>query len=241
MYGVGFFRSSFLGLGVGEYMGRYIMEGLIAFWTGLIIAQFIMPKLLSRKRRRWRHSWDTARLYKILWLTFYGCLFVFLFSLRRTGWLLAQPNLEVTRTQTIDQIGGYAFYVIRSMALVLYLGFIFMFIHKPRRWRTKGMLLAIMIIGSLVLLGTGYRNGVVVAIIGAMAIYNYAVRPIGVKALLLVALALLLGTAGYGLWRAGQPEIFSLSGILDRAWHEIARPLHTMQRIVENVPWLVPH
>jgi oligosaccharide repeat unit polymerase len=240
MYGSGFFRSAFLDLTISSHTAQYIIEGLIAFAVGLVVARVSSSSLSTRKLVRQISHWSTSRLFHAIWIVFVVCFSTFVFAVSRTGWLFAQPNWETTRTRVIDQIGGYAFYTVRSMAIVLYLAFVLLLIHKPRKQINRSIVFGVLIIGMLVLLANGYRNEIVAFIVSALAIYNYTRQRVGVKDVLVAVLVLLLGIAGYALWRAGQSTI-SATAVIDRAWHEIALPLLTMEVMIQNVPRTIPY
>ena len=239
MYGIGFIRAYMRGITAVLELNLVIAIGLLAFWVGIFLVSYLSSeKFSSAPQADFIMQWNSARFYKITWAIFAASLLVFLFSLRRTGLIIFQSNLEVTRTQTVAQIGGYAFYIIRSMAIALFFGVIFLTTRRSTSIIKKLSIVILIVTGCLVLLATGYRNGVVVFLIGALIIFHYSIRPLKMRETALMTLSLIAGIAAYALWRQGG-ELY-WAEIFDRASHELALPLMTLLTTVENVPETVP-
>lgn len=235
MFGFGFLRHYHFGYPVANYSFRFILFGYIGFFLGLLIfrnrPQHSQPKPYQ--------SWPTSPLFILTSLIFAGCFAIFLLTILRTGWLFSQSDVENVRTETISQIGGVAFYLIRSLLVVVFLAALLLFRHHSlKRWLYL-ILVGMIGISLATLLATGYRNGLVLSAIGILALFHYVIRPLRIRGLLLTAIPFVILIGLLGAWRLGWH--LSIETTLIRTWLEVGLPLGTMQTTVNGIPELVPH
>lgn len=238
MYGTGFWRGSMRDSAIVLDVAQYVLEGLVFFWGGALVTKIVFSAWMSREEECSRTCWTTSRLHKAIWALFALSIVVYAVSLRRTGMVFLGPGFESARTETINQIGGYAFYVVRSVVIAILLGVVCLVSHRPGRWGQAALWVMIGCAG-FTLLSTGYRNGVGVAVVGTVIFFHYGRRPLRTPELATMAGLLLLSLATYGVWRSGSADMVSAE-ILEMAWHELSLPLYTLSLTVDRIPENLP-
>jgi oligosaccharide repeat unit polymerase len=162
---------------------------------------------------------------------------VTIFVLFKTGIPILRSDVETARTLVLPQVGGYVYYLARTIAVPALLAIIYLFLHF-RHLSGPGRLFwaAVAGLGLLALAAFGYRNGVVLVLLTALVAYSYLVRRVTVWQAAVSISALLILVAAYGLFRAQGGIAWDVAGVGRQLVSEVAVVPFNFATILDNVP-----
>jgi oligosaccharide repeat unit polymerase len=234
LYGVGSLWFAH-GRGPSQVLRLYpfYFVGLLAYLGGVVAVSFLSrgQSVADGPQRSWiprRLALATALLFAVsatlsAWIMF------------RTGIPILSSDVETSRTLVLPQVGGYVYYLARTIAVPALLAIVSLFL---RRLSTPARLLwlAIAVLGLLALAASGYRNGVVFVLFTAVVAYSYLVRRVRLWYAAIFVAVLLILVAAYGLFRFQGAITWDATAIARRLLQEMAVVPVGLAHILDKFP-----
>ncbi|MGD8624764.1 MAG: O-antigen polymerase [Anaerolineae bacterium] len=213
----------------------YYFAGLLAFFGGVLA--LAIPAGWAGGARHPLIGWIPRRLALATAVLFALSAAVTIWIVARTGIPILRSDAETARTLILPQVGGYAYYLARTIALPALLAIVYLFLHFRRLSGLAWLFWpAVAGLGLLALAASGYRNGLILVLLTALVAYSYLVRRVAAWQAALLISALLILVAAYGLFRARGAIAWDLAGVGRQLFSEMAVVPSNFATILDNFP-----
>jgi oligosaccharide repeat unit polymerase len=236
LYGVGSLWFAHV-LGPSKVLPLYpfCFVGLLAYLGGVLAVSFLSRgQAMADSPQR---GWIPRRLALATALLFAFSATLSAWIMLRTGIPILSSDVETSRTLILPQVGGYVYYLARTIAVPSLLAIVYFFLHRRRLSNPARLLwLAIAALGLLALAASGYRNGVVFVLFTAVVAYSYLVRRVRLWYAAVFVAVLLVLVAAYGLFRSQGAIAWDTAAIARRLLHEVAVVPVGLANILDKFP-----
>jgi oligosaccharide repeat unit polymerase len=208
--------------------------GLLAYFLGVLVSRPLVRARTDAPAPVAAAGSELLLIILLFGVTFLVAVMVF----AKAGNPLFAPDFENARTRVVIEVGGWAYYLYRTIAVALII-----LLAAWYRTDAEGRFTVALLIGVAVflILSGGYRSHLLVPLVTVVVFRHYFYRPIPPAALLAIAGATLGFLVGFGAFRmvgAGE-ELGAEFG--RKLFVEIQNPAFALARIQEYFPWTYDH
>jgi len=216
----------------------FYFAGLLAFWGGLFSVALLKGR--SSVVVAPQPGWIARRLALATILLFALSVLATTFILFKAGIPILRSDAETARTLVLPQVGGYVYYLARTIAVPALLAIVYLFLHSHRLSRPVRLFwLGVAGLGLLALVASGYRNGAIMVLLTALIAYSYLVRRVTVWQAAISISFLVILLAAYGFFRARGGIAWDVVGVVRQLFSEVAVVPYNFATIRDNVPSVI--
>lgn len=208
---------------------------LAAYFVGCFCAK-IFYKPRGQYIRKITLESEKRLIFIAMAITVFFAIFVF----AKGGIPLFSKDVENARTQLVVVVGGWSYYMYRSIAVIIMIYFSYVASNSVRAPSKEFLRFKILLVFSMVLaMMSGYRGQVLTIFLVIIVAWNYLVNRIDPARLALWGMLAVGAFALAGAMRAAG-SVEGLSGSLDKLYVEIQNPANAVRRLEDVFPHKYP-